>query len=70
MATARAPEIKLEDLVEVSYSAVIKARERHFDPKNPWISGPILVGLIWWPDGGQPIIPNLPGMPQDEGGKG
>lgn len=55
----RAESITFAEFTETTLAAVSRAIEvrRERDPKLP--IGPILFGLIWWPDGlegGRPVI--------------
>jgi hypothetical protein len=50
-------QVTLEEFTEVTLAAVARAIDRRKGPKI--IPGPIIFGIIWWPEGG-PINPQTP----------
>lgn len=48
--SARAGRIELQDFTQVAFEAVLRASEVKKLPPNK-IPGPIIFGIIWWPDG-------------------
>lgn len=58
----RAPTIDLAQFTESVAASLIRASQVH---KRPF--GPILVGIIWWPEGMEPGMPRSLGGPQEGG---
>ena len=61
-------QISLEDLIEVSYRAVLQAQERRAaraaeEGRPITRPGPITVGIVWWPEGGSPFPWPPPDVP-------
>ena len=54
----RAESISFADFTETTLAAVTRAiaTRRELDPERPL--GPVLIGLVWWPEGGQPQLPS------------
>ena len=54
--------VQLEDFTESTVRAIARAMDTR-DRKFPW--GPILFGVIWWPDENGPVFsgPGRPGQP-------
>ena len=48
--SARAGRIELQDFTQLAFEAVVRASEAKKLPPSR-IRGPIIFGIIWWPDG-------------------
>ena len=67
-----ASRITVDEFTEATFKAVLRAMEarKPFDREQGIFPGPILYGIIWWPEGG-PFGPGTvlasPGQPGREG---
>ena len=61
-ARAAAPRIALDELTEAAMSGVLRALDARARGREPF--GPIIVGIIAYPEAGQfgPIAPNVSGL--------
>ena len=51
--SARAARISLDEFTQLTFQSVLRASELHKLPPNRF-PGPIIFGIIWWPQGMTP----------------
>jgi hypothetical protein len=66
MEASRPGSISVDDFTEATFKAVLRAAEaRKVDPELRFPQGPILYGIVWWPEGGGPPVFGPPQGPID-----